>query len=270
MEAKKTFARYLTGSLAEELTRVQQDVRAAPADEKLRTYLFQLLAVQGKWQRALEQLQVCAQLSAKALPMAQMYREAIRCEILRADVFAGKRMPQVLGEPPQWVGPLVEALQRLAAADSGHAQALRQAAFDAAPTSAGSIDGVAFEWIADADSRLGPICEAIVNGQYYWIPFFRIRMVRIEPPADLRDLVWASAHITLANGGEQIALIPARYAGSEANSDDAVKLARRTEWTDAGDEAYIGLGQKMLAADSGEFALLDVRQIDIRAATVTG
>ena len=270
MEAKTTFARHLTGSLTEELTRVQKDVRAAPADEKLRTYLFQLLAVQGKWQRALEQLQVCAQLSAKALPMAQMYREAIRCEILRADVFAGKRAPQLLGEPPQWLGPLIEALQRLAAGDSDQARSLREAAFDAAPESAGTIDGVAFEWLADADSRLGPICEAIISGQYYWIPFFRIRAVRIEPPADLRDLVWVSAHITLANGGEQIALIPARYPGSEAASPDEIRLARRTEWTDAGGEAYIGLGQKMLATDSGEYALLDVREIDINGPAATG
>ncbi|MGE5171333.1 MAG: type VI secretion system accessory protein TagJ, partial [Rudaea sp.] len=233
----------------------------APADEKLRTYLFQLLALQGKWQRALEQLQMCGQLSAKALPMAQTYREAIRCEMLRADVFAGKRGPQILGEPPAWIGPLIESLQRLAKSDAEGARALRDAAFDAAPASAGTIDGTAFEWIADADSRLGPVCEAMINGQYYWVPFFRIRTLRIEPPADLRDLVWASAHLTLANGGEYIALVPARYPGSEAVDNDALKLARRTEWTDAGGEAYVGLGQKMMATDTGEHALLDVREI---------
>lgn len=266
MEVKTTFARQLTGSLADEFARAQQGVRASPGDEKLRTYLFQLLALQGKWQRALEQLQMCAQLSAKALPMAQTYREAIRCEILRADVFAGKRAPQVLGEPPDWIGPLIEALQRLAGGDAKSARSLREAAFEAAPASSGSIDGSAFEWIADADSRLGPICEAMINGQYYWVPFYRIRALRIEPPTDLRDLVWVSAHLTLANGGENIALLPSRYPGSEAAASDALVLARRTEWTDAGDEAYVGTGQKMLATDAGEYALLDVRQIDIASA----
>jgi type VI secretion system protein ImpE len=266
MEVKTTFARQLTGSLADELARVQKDVRAAPGDDKLRTYLFQLLALQGKWQRALEQLQMCAQLSAKALPMAQTYREAIRCELLRADVFAGKRAPQILGEPPEWVGPLIEALQRVAKGDVQGAKSLREAAFEAAPASAGSIDGTAFEWIADADSRLGPVCEAMVNGQYYWVPFYRMRALRIEPPADLRDLVWTSAHLTLANGGEHIALIPARYPGSEAADNDALKLARRTEWNDAGGETYVGLGQKMIATDAGEYALLDARQIDIASA----
>lgn len=263
MDPKAKLGQRLTAQLADELAQAQAGVRKAPADEKLRTYLFQLLAVQGKWQRALEQLQVCAQLSAKALPMAQMYREAIRCELLRADVFAGKRAPQVLGEPPGWIGALIEALQRLAEGNAAAAQQLRESAFEAAPTTAGAIDGADFEWIADADSRLGPVCEAIVNGQYYWIPFGRIRSLRIDAPSDLRDLVWASAHLTLENEGEHVALIPARYPGTEAAQGDELRLSRRTDWVDAGGEAYVGLGQKMLATDAGEYALLDVRDVRI-------
>ena len=36
----------------------------------------------------------------------------------------------------------------------------------------------AFEWIADADDRLGPVLEAIVNGRYYWVPFERVRRIQ--------------------------------------------------------------------------------------------
>jgi type VI secretion system protein ImpE len=89
--------------------------------------------------------------------------------------------------------------------------------------------------------------------------------VRIEPPADLRDIVWASARVTLENGGEHIALIPSRYPGTESAADDSLKLARRTEWKEIGTDAFAGLGQRMLATDDAEFALLDIRQIDIRA-----
>ena len=264
MELKTTFAQRAAENLSEELSRVQREVRAKPSDENLRTYLFQLLALQGNWRRALEQLQVCGQLSAKALPMAQMYREAIRCELLRADVFAGKRAPQILGEPPKWIGSLVQALERLGAGDVAAAATLRQAAFDDAPPSAGSINGdKPFEWIADGDSRLGPVCECIVNGQYYWVPFMRIRSLRIDAPVDLRDLVWAAGQLTLANGGSQIALIPARYPGSESAGDDALKLSRRTEWKDVGSDTYLGLGQKMLATDDAELSLLDIRSIEL-------
>ena len=36
------------------------------------------------------------------------------------------------------------------------------------------MDGHGFEWIADADSRLGPLLEVILEGKYYWAPFCRI------------------------------------------------------------------------------------------------
>jgi type VI secretion system protein ImpE len=267
MNLETTFTKRGIASLSEELSRAQREVRAKPADGELRTYLFQLLAVQGNWRRALEQLQVCGQLSAKALPMAQMYREAIRCELLRADVFAGKRAPQILGEPAPWMGKLIEALQRLAANDAKASARLREEAFDEADASAGSIDGQRFEWIADADSRLGPILECVVNGQYYWLPFARIGKLAIEPPTDLRDVIWASAQLTLTNGGAHIALIPVRYPGSDTAEDDALKLSRRTEWSDAGSETYVGLGQKMFATDGDDFSLLDVRVVDFDGAS---
>ena len=42
----------LTTDLAGELKRLQGEVRLRPDDAKLRTYLFQLFAVIGDWQRA--------------------------------------------------------------------------------------------------------------------------------------------------------------------------------------------------------------------------
>jgi len=71
-----------------ELKRLEADIRANPADARLRTYLFQLCAIRGDWERALAQLQVAAQLSPIALAMAQTYREAVRAEVFRAEVFS--------------------------------------------------------------------------------------------------------------------------------------------------------------------------------------
>ena len=42
--------------------------------------------------------------------MAQMYGEAVRCEAMRRDVFAGKKAPMVFGEPDQWLALLIESL----------------------------------------------------------------------------------------------------------------------------------------------------------------
>ena len=249
------------GDLAGSLMALQEQVRREPSKADLRVFLFQLLAVLGEWERALTQLNVAAELDAKTLAMAQMYRETLRCERLRADVFAGRRSPVVFGEPEEWMALLVESRLVTGTARAGESESLRARAFEAAPTSAGSIDGQAFDWIADADMRLGPVCEAIINGQYYWVPFGRFSKVVIEAPADLRDLVWMPAQFHFVNGGEAVGVIPARYAGSEASTDPLIRLSRRTEWLEASPGVYSGRGQRVFTTDGGDHPLLDVRTI---------
>jgi type VI secretion system protein ImpE len=96
-------------------------------------------------------------------------------------------------------------------------QALREQALEAAPASSGRIDGEPFAWIADADGRLGPMLEIILDGRYSWVPFQHLRRWFWRSRSDLRDLVWAPAHITWANGGEAVAFVPSRYPGSESS-----------------------------------------------------
>ena len=53
----------------------------------------------------------------------------------------------------------------------------------------------------------------MISGRYFWIPVQNIRQIKIEPPTDLRDLVWLPVHFTWANEGEAVGLIPSRYPG---------------------------------------------------------
>jgi len=248
---------------------LQEHVRSHPDAAPPRIFLFQLLSVLGQWDRALTQLNVAAELDPIALAMAQMYREALQCETLRADVFAGKRAPMVFGEPDEWLALLIESLLTAAAstpAAAAQAQTLRERAFEAAPATSGSIDGTAFEWIADADMRLGPVCEAVINGRYSWVPFARLSRIDIEAPADLRDVVWMPAHLQFTNGGDAVAVIPTRYPGSESSSDPRLQLARQTEWRAAAPDVFHGLGQRLWTTDAGEHALMDVREVRFDAA----
>jgi type VI secretion system protein ImpE len=254
------------GDVDAALRDLQADVRKRPADARLRIFLFQLLCVRGEWNRALTQLNVAGELDAGALLMVQTYREALRCEVYRAEVFAGKRLPMAIGEPDAWFAPLV---QSLSVAQDGHAEEaarLRQTAYDGAPSIGGTFNGQPFEWIADGDARMGPCLELIMNGRYYWVPFQRLRTVVFEAPADLRDFVWMPAQITWANGGEAVALIPTRYPGSEQAADAALQLARRTDWQPQSGDAYFGLGQRAFITDGEEFALLDARRIELQTA----
>ncbi|MGD8375462.1 MAG: type VI secretion system accessory protein TagJ [Acidobacteriota bacterium] len=252
------------GKLQESLEQLQDQIRKDPSNSKYRVFLFQLLAVLGDWERAMTQLKVLGEMDAGTLPMVQTYREALRCEALRTAVFAGERSPLVLGEPEEWLALLMQSLHAVSSGKTAEAEDLRGRALDAAPTTAGAIDERAFEWIADADSRLGPVLEAIVNGRYYWVPFHRIRRIEIEEPGDLRDVVWMPAQFRWANGGETVGLIPTRYPGSERAKRSEIRLARVTEWLDQGENGFFGLGQRMLATDAGEYPLMDIRAIDLQ------
>ncbi|HSV61005.1 MAG TPA: type VI secretion system accessory protein TagJ [Variovorax sp.] len=251
------------------LKALTDEIKAKPADAKLRVFMAQLLCVLGQWERALNQLTVAAELDALAIPMKQVYGEAIRCEGLRADVFAGKRTPMIFGQPDEWLALLLESLLRAGTGEAGMAEDLRGRAFDAAPASPGTLDGQAFDWLADADMRLGPVLEAYVNGRYYWVPFERLAKIRFEEPEDLRDCVWLPANLMFENGGETLALVPTRYEGSEKCADGALQLARKTEWRELRPEVWAGWGQRMWSSsiggegeEGGEHAMLDVREID--------
>jgi len=247
------------------LAQLTQQVRSAPADPKLRVFLFQLLCVLGQWDRALNQLNVASGLDPGALAMAQTYGDAVRCEAIRDDVFDGKKSPMIFGQPDQWLALLIESLLAAGHGEQERSLQLRATAFEEAPATPGDINGQPFSWIADADSRIGPVLEAVINGRYYWVPFSRLTKVQIEAPEDLRDFVWMPAHLEFENGGESVALIPTRYAGSAASSDGLVALARKTVWEEIAPDTHRGLGQRIITTDAADVPLMEVRTISLTA-----
>ena len=249
------------GRLDEALQLLTVEVRNHPADAKRRVFLFQLLAVLGQWARAQNQLEVAGELDPMNAMMVGAYTEVIKGEVLREAVFAGRLSPVIIGEPQQWLAFLLQALKFTAEGKHAQAASLREQAFEQAESVSGTVDGTPFEWIADADPRIGPCLEIIVNGGYSWVPFSRLKQLKFEAPTDLRDKIWAPVQVTWANGGQAVGFIPTRYAGSEKAEDSALALSNKTEWVELGEDFYVGQGQRMLATDAGEYSLLDVRLI---------
>ncbi len=249
------------GDLNAALQQLQNQVKSQPAKAELRVFLFQLLSVLGQWDRALTQLNVAGELDAATLAMVAMYRQVIACERFREEVFLGNKEPVVFGKPEEWIALLLQALKLTAQGQFHKSQELRDRAFEQAPIVSGSIDGIRFEWLADSDSRLGPIVEAMVDGRYLWVPLQRIANISIEKPVDLRDVVWLPAHFTWVNGGESYGIIPARYPSSYNADDPLLALSRKTIWEDCGDNLFLGLGQKIVTTESSDYPLLDVRTI---------
>ena len=224
------------GFLEEALAALQIEIRNKPEDSRLRIFLFQLNCVLGRLDKALTQLQVIASLDAESMLMAQIFRPVIACELLRREISTGKRTPLLFGEPLDWVGLLLRANELIAQGEFLAAAELRNQAFAAAPTSGGQLNGEPFEWLADADSRFGPMLEAFIEGKYYWVPLCRVQKIESPKPSDLRDLVWQPAQFTWTNGGTAPGHIPVRYPGTEDSPDGKLRLSRGTDGTQGAEE----------------------------------
>src|SRR4029450_9074377 len=120
-----------------------------------------LLRVPRPWERAPTQLNVVADMDDAAGPMREMVGHALRCEKIRAAVFEGRRSPMVFGEPEAWLAPpsrgrapergrgpprLPQSPLRSGAGETEPARSLAASAYQAAPATRGSIDGMPLEW----------------------------------------------------------------------------------------------------------------------------
>jgi type VI secretion system protein ImpE len=256
---------YLNGkTLAEAVTQLEQEIKKQPTAVEKRFFLFQLMVVMGHWERALQQLQTCVKLDKSLAATAHVYGDLVRTETIRAKVFAGEVPPRFLQEPPVWCAGIVQALALQAQNRIEEADQARSAAFDRLIECSGNLttkDGqFSFDWLVDADSRLGAILEVILNGQYMWLAMDQVKSIEVAPPHDLRDLVWTIAEITLKEGDTLSAFIPTRYPHSE-DTDDATRLARTTTWREVGTTTTIGSGQRMWMTNEMDLALFDCRKI---------
>jgi type VI secretion system protein ImpE len=224
---------YRAGELGQAIKALGEELRSLPLDAKRRTFLFELLCFAGEFDRAEKQLDVIQGQDPKASIGTMLYRSALHAERTRQEMFRTGQMP---------------------AADSA-----------TAPTAGGEWNGTRFEELADADPRIGDHIEVFIAGSYTWVPTQYIERLEIEPPKDLRDLLWARARIDcspefrLQELGE--VLLPVIAPLSYLSTDDAVRLGRASVWEDQEDGSQRPLGQKLLFVDGEDIPLLEFRSI---------
>ncbi|MEH0884852.1 type VI secretion system accessory protein TagJ [Enterobacter sp. UNJFSC 003] len=256
-----TLYQHLAGeSIGDALVRIETDIKARPADADLRAAFVQFLILSGNWTRALTQLKSWLALKPQAKPTVTLLEQSIQGELQRAKVMAGEARPSMPETQWPWLTALAAALNE----NGARAQALRLTALEHAAASAGQLvdendQTQTFEWLMDGDARLGPVCETLVNGRYFWLPFNAIEEIRFQAPASVTDLVWRHALVRLSDGTEQVCQIPARYPFA-ADASDAVKLGRMTEWLplDGDGTLYEGIGQKAWLSEQSESPLLSL------------
>jgi len=172
-----------------------------------------------------------------------------------------------------WIAGMADAL-RLAAepgeASLAASDLAREVALAKAPETPGRGNlQPAFDWITDADSRVGPSCEVVLVGAYRWLPFDEVASLRMPAPTGLLDLVWRQVEIELRDGAALKGYMPMRYPLDEHGVPprDALLMGRETVWRDVGRTGVHGQGQKMWSTSAGDMALLDVRECNFDPAS---
>ena len=223
---------YREGRLEEAIEALGAALRDDPADTRRRTFLFELLCFAGSYDRAEKQLDVLAREGKEAELGALLYRGAIHAERLRQQMF------EPGGLPPS-TGP--------------------------APLVSGTLNGLAFSALEDADPRIGARLELFVAGQYTWLPLAQVESIEIQPPKRLRDLLWLPVVVRAAAGATQMdmgeVLMPVLTPAAFKHHDPMVRLGRVTEVADLADGTTVPIGQKLFLMDGGEVPVLEVREL---------
>jgi type VI secretion system protein ImpE len=272
-------------SLDEHMGGIERQIRARPQDAGLRLAFCHFLAVRGQWARAQDQLNAAVRLDPLFASAASTCAMALKGEQQRQAFWAGGDQPAVLGDAVPWVDHLL-SVAALPAGQATAAAALRELARDQAPALSGRIVSAAaagakaddtldgepvrldeFAWLCDGDVRLGPVFEAFVPAGYGWLPMPSVGRIKLRRPQHLVDLLWAPATVELVDGRGVAVLLPVRYPADLAAQDDALALARRTDWLPLpGEEQFCGAGQRVLTSDAGDHPLLEIRTIEFTGA----
>ena len=224
-------ALYREGKLREAIKALGDELRSNPLDVKRRTFLFELLLFAGEFDRAEKQLDLLAGANAEAAAGTLLYRSALHAERTRQAMFANHEMPPSKDEAVH----------------------------------AGVWNDKPFSEFADADPRIGASLEVFIAGSYTWIPIHYLRRIEIEPPANLRDLIWArarldtSADFRLQELGE--VLLPVLCPQSSRNAEEIVQLGRESVWEPDEEFGEIPYGPKMMLIDEVEVPLLEIRSV---------
>ena len=254
---------YQTGDLDGAIAAAEDTVKASPTDTTVRGLLCEFLCFAGEIDRADKHLDLIADQDSTVAAGVALFRQLLRGETWRHEVFAQGRPPELLSDPPAHLQTALKALTVLREGADRQARSLCEQVEAIRPAAAGGTrDDAQFGDLRDLDDITASVLELITStGEYYWIPWEQVVWLQFAAPRRPRDLIWRKAEVAVRGGPEGVVYIPALYPGSASSGDDAIRLGRATDWPDPGEGPMRGVGQRTLLFDETDIPFLELRDI---------
>ncbi|HZH34531.1 MAG TPA: type VI secretion system accessory protein TagJ [Pyrinomonadaceae bacterium] len=240
-------------------------VKTRPTDTTARTFLFELLIFAGEFDRAEKQLDALGQQDANAAIGTQIYRQCIAAERTRQKVFQAEVLPTFLGAAPPHVHLLLDSIRLLRDGQLSEAREKLDEAETERTVNSGKLNGeIHFQDLRDYNDLTASVLEVFLKGEYVWLPLGNIRKIEITKPKSLRDLCWTQASVEAFDGTQGEVFLPALYANSFQNAENAVRLGRTTDWVDAGEEIFIGAGTRLFWIDGADTPFFEIETVEFQ------
>jgi len=260
------------GNLADALTAAAAAVKRAPTDIRSRVLLAELLAFSGNIDRADVILDAAAELEPAAAIVVAEFRQLLRGELARRQLFSDGRVPEFLGEPTAAQRSSLAAIVALRNGDAAEAARLVTQAEQDRPHPNGVTRGSPFNDMRDADDLLATCFEVITTtGKYFWIAPERVVTLEFHAPKRPRDLFWRRATMQIASGPDGDVYVPVIYPPAKSAATtmtDALRLGRATDWLSAGDGGpTMGLGAVTIMVGDDALTWLEIDGITFEVAS---
>ena len=228
------------GNVTDALSAATAAVRKTPTDIGARVLMAELLAFSGNIERADVVLDAAADLDPSTAVVVAEFRQLLRGELARRQLFTDGRVPEFLGEPSAAQQSALAAIVALRNGDAAEAGKLAGQAEEQRVHPAGTFRGAAFDDMRDADDLLATCFEVITTtGKYFWISPERVASLECHVPKRPRDLFWRRATMSVSAGPDGEIYLPTIYPPVQgvAEPTDALRLGRATDWLQIGGES---------------------------------
>jgi type VI secretion system protein ImpE len=261
---------FRAGRLKEAISAALDEVRNNPTDPGRRLFLSELLCFSGELERADNQLDALGTSDPKIMPCIVTFRQLIRAEQHRREVFTQGRPPEFLSRPEGAVKMLLEAATVAREGASHDAARLLEQAEQSRSRLKGTCDGTSFEDFRDLDDQVSCILEVLTTqGNYYWVPIAQVESIEFHKPQRSRDLLWRCTHLVVRDGPDGEVYVPVLYPGAAEEAEDDLRLGRRTDWRGGDGIAVRGVGQRTFLVGDDARAILELKTITFEPAVAS-